>query len=1065
MVTRKKRFLFPLLLGLILSLGCISLAFADSDYSISGRVTDGKAAVSIVVSGIGDIVIPDEYNGAPITKINSISVQYPYQVTSLTLPANTEGINGWSLYGTAVYKRVDKKVLGFETNMNSDYTWSVLDSERMIDIIPRWMKKSMAKSGGVYYAGKTLVRVDPGYEGDLVVKDGTVSIQEGALSGCTKLGKVTLPDTLEYIGYGAFADSSVTEVNFPAGMDNTTISGSQRHIEACTFYNCTKLKTFKIEATSVRSVGFLAFYNCSSLENIDMTKIDSMEALCFAKAFSPKASLDLNGAGKNGTGNWGAFLNAGMGSIKFGSNSFKNIGFEAFAGCRNLSSVTFSDAQKSLGVRCFENCSSLTDDILKNSSVISIDYRALAGTGITEITIPESLYGIGAAALADNSKLVTLNWKSSNYFSSETPEGYTSVPRGALLFAVLNDCAAGTGNPYIIMSPLYGAFDYIKQTNTTTKLKTLNIDADPGKAADTVLVFFGQMPTLETVNFRYPAETIYPRMFQGCVSLKHLTLSNPDALRTVGSEAFMACGFEEVLLLKNVTYGIGAFRFNNKLRKVIAEEGVTSIPEMAFNSCASIKEVSLPESLTEIGWAAFKGAGDGAFVYIPAGVSMIRDDAFAWEPYQYSTAAESTTAFNLIFGGDPTIEIAYEFYPYSSNYNGLCATSGETVKTVWHKTQGVNWTAYRTFLENTHYFAVPEENSYDVFHTIEPVTCSKSSITAGDALNKSDVTVTIDGTKLSADAFDIDYDASNTKTGKRTVKVTLKGSFDGILFTKTMSVNNFRPVTVSGPVYGIADPKDLSFEINVTAKEPGVEDVQKALGVDAATAKQIVDYANNNGIDPQTLLITDTTLTTGNTDKDQAGSKFGLLKAYATKLTKSSITVKWSKVTGADGYKIFGNLCGKGNKCKLIKKLAAGKTSFKQKKLKKGKYYKYIVVAYKKFGNTEVTISASPTIHAATKGGKNGVAKAVKVTSVGKNKGKKALKVTIKKGKTAKIKASEVKADKPIKRHRKLAYESSNTKVATVTKKGSIKAVGKGKCKIYVYAQNGVNKVINVTVK
>ena len=118
-----------------------------------------------------------------------------------------------------------------------------------------------------------------------------------------------------------------------------------------------------------------------------------------------------------------------------------------------------------------------------------------------------------------------------------------------------------------------------------------------------------------------------------------------------------------------------------------------------------------------------------------------------------------------------------------------------------------------------------------------------------------------------------------------------------------------------------------------------------------------------------------------------------------------------------------------------------------------------------KFGTAEVTIAASPTIHAATKGGKNGVAKSVKVTSVGKSKGKKALKVTIKKGKKAKIKASEVKADKPIKRHRKLAYESSDVKVATVTKKGSIKGVGKGKCKIYVYAQNGVNKVITVTVK
>ncbi|RHS67089.1 hypothetical protein DW958_03320 [Ruminococcus sp. AM46-18] len=47
----------------------------------------------------------------------------------------------------------------------------------------------------------------------------------------------------------------------------------------------------------------------------------------------------------------------------------------------------------------------------------------------------------------------------------------------------------------------------------------------------------------------------------------------------------------------------------------------------------------------------------------------------------------------------------------------------------------------------------------------------------------------------------------------------------------------------------------------------------------------------------------------------------------------------------------------------------------------------------------------------------------------------------------------------------RLCYESSNTKVVTVTSDGVIKAMRKGNCKIWVYAQNGVYKVITVTVK
>lgn len=50
-------------------------------------------------------------------------------------------------------------------------------------------------------------------------------------------------------------------------------------------------------------------------------------------------------------------------------------------------------------------------------------------------------------------------------------------------------------------------------------------------------------------------------------------------------------------------------------------------------------------------------------------------------------------------------------------------------------------------------------------------------------------------------------------------------------------------------------------------------------------------------------------------------------------------------------------------------------------------------------------------------------------------------------------------------RHRAAAFESSNTKIATVNGKGVIKAKKKGSCNIYIYAQNGIYKKIKVTVK
>ncbi len=76
------------------------------------------------------------------------------------------------------------------------------------------------------------------------------------------------------------------------------------------------------------------------------------------------------------------------------------------------------------------------------------------------------------------------------------------------------------------------------------------------------------------------------------------------------------------------------------------------------------------------------------------------------------------------------------------------------------------------------------------------------------------------------------------------------------------------------------------------------------------------------------------------------------------------------------------------------------------------------------------------------------------IKSIAKNKTKK-LKATAK-AQSAKLK---------LKNHRKLCYESSNTKVVKVNAKGKIKALKKGTATIYAYAQNGVAAKVKVKVK
>ena len=182
-----------------------------------------------------------------------------------------------------------------------------------------------------------------------------------------------------------------------------------------------------------------------------------------------------------------------------------------------------------------------------------------------------------------------------------------------------------------------------------------------------------------------------------------------------------------------------------------------------------------------------------------------------------------------------------------------------------------------------------------------------------------------------------------------------------------------------------------------------------------------------------------------------AGSTFGKLCVKVKKSKKKAISLAWKNIQVAKTYVIYGAKCGTS-----YKKIATVHSkTFTDKKLRKGTYYKYMVVALNEKGEV---VAISKLIHVATKGGKVGNCKKLKV-----NKSK----VNLKQGKKFKLKVKQIAESKKVKlkKHRKIAFESDNQDVAVVSKKGIITAKKKGICSVYVYAQNGVYKQVKVTVK
>ena len=173
---------------------------------------------------------------------------------------------------------------------------------------------------------------------------------------------------------------------------------------------------------------------------------------------------------------------------------------------------------------------------------------------------------------------------------------------------------------------------------------------------------------------------------------------------------------------------------------------------------------------------------------------------------------------------------------------------------------------------------------------------------------------------------------------------------------------------------------------------------------------------------------------------------------------KTSIKMKWNAIPEADGYVIYGNNCSQ----KTVKQIGVvtGKTlSWTQKKLKKNSQNHYIVKAYKVVDGKQYFIQTSNEIHLVTKGGK--------YTNVKKLKSS-ASKVTLKKGKKKALKIKQTYAEKNktlVKHMKSLSYTTSDKTVATVTKKGVVKAKGKGSCYIFITANSGVYTKVKVTVK
>jgi len=179
----------------------------------------------------------------------------------------------------------------------------------------------------------------------------------------------------------------------------------------------------------------------------------------------------------------------------------------------------------------------------------------------------------------------------------------------------------------------------------------------------------------------------------------------------------------------------------------------------------------------------------------------------------------------------------------------------------------------------------------------------------------------------------------------------------------------------------------------------------------------------------------------------------------AGKAQKNSIVVSWRKYPGAAGYDVFWCYCNGSINYKKAGTVKNGRLSMTHKNLKSNREYKYFVAAYKMVKGRKIYIAKSNEVHVAMKKARTTNAFSIKVNRTT---------VILKPGKTFRLKCqltSENRKKKLLSHPSSYRYYTTNSKIATVSQNGVIRAKAKGSCSIYILASNGVYKRVTVKVK
>ena len=476
----------------------------------------------------------------------------------------------------------------------------------------------------------------------VTIGDGVMEINENAFKGCTNLTSVNIPSSVTYIHKDAFSNTTFYDI------DGTTELGKTADVLKGYTYTGTGSKLIRDDPTALIKDGVK--YQLS-LEDKTATVVGYMGSVADVTVLSKvtKNAVDYNVTAIDEE----VFQeNANITSVTI-QNSVTTIGKFAFFDCASLTSVVLPDSVESIGEQAFAGCEKLTT-VTFGTGVKTLGAYAFyqaADRGV-------KFYADSGCTieLYDVADLRGYTFKKGSQECKLVIEDPTHLYKGGIKYTL----SEGSPNTATVA----GCYISGIQDGALTVPSTIEVDNKTYNVTAIGAEAFKDRAALESVTIDNSVTTIGEKAFSGCTDLASVTIGTGiTAYADWGIEFYDAKGTTKLTAVDDIKENTffkntaGKFAMAGKITliyqdakkvisgittvtsetfsncskdyiSVIIEDGVTSIGDNAFKSCANLASITISDTVTSIGELAFFECTKLTSITIPQSVTVISNAAF-----------------------------------------------------------------------------------------------------------------------------------------------------------------------------------------------------------------------------------------------------------------------------------------------------------------------------------------------------------------------------------------------------------------------------------------------------